>query len=92
MSDFENFIFHFRAYNIQNEADCQAALADFQLSKELIDMIIDLKAKVLIEIVDTNQYQITQFAFELLVQSLTKNNVNLFSNIINYTAANQTII
>lgn len=89
MSDFEDFIFNFRAYAIQNEVDCKAALTDFQMSKELIDTIIELKTKVLEEIVDTNQQQITQFAFEFLIQSLTKNNINLFTDIITYTATKQ---
>lgn len=89
MDEYEDMIFNFRMYPIQNEATCQAALADFQLSKELIDTIIELKATVLEEIVDTNQQQLTQFAFDFLIQSLTKNNINLFTNIITYTATNQ---
>ncbi|WP_394991269.1 hypothetical protein [Emticicia sp.] len=89
MSDFEDIIFNFRAYAIQNEVDCQAALVDFQLSKELIDTLIEFKAMVLKEIVETDQHQMTQFAFEFLIQSLTKNNINLFTKIITYTATNQ---
>ncbi|GAB2627871.1 hypothetical protein GCM10027035_22970 [Emticicia sediminis] len=89
MSEFEDIIFNFRAYAIQNEVDFQAALIDFQLSKELVDTLIEFKAMVLKEIVETNQHQMTQFAFEFLIQSLTKNNIHLFTNIIAYTATNQ---
>jgi hypothetical protein len=92
IDEFEDIIFNFREYAIQNEADCQAALADFQLSKELIDTIIEFKAAVLKEIAETDQLLITQFAFDFLIKSLTKNNINLFTNIINYIAANQTTI
>ena len=89
IDEFEDIIFNFREYAIQNEADCQAALADFQLSKELVNTLIDIKTAVLKEIVETNQHQMTEFAFEFLIQSLTKNNINLFTNIINYSAINQ---
>ncbi len=92
MSDFEDFIFNFRAYTIQNEVDFQASMADFQLSKVLIDTIIELKASVLDGIVDTDQQQLTQITFEFLIQTLTKNNINLFTNIITYTATNQATI
>lgn len=92
ISDFEDIIFNFRAYAIQNEGDCKAALADFQLSKKLVDTLIEIKTAVLKEIVETNQHQMTQFAFEFLIQSLTRNNINLFTNIITYTATNQTTI
>ena len=92
VSGFEDIIFNYRAYPIQNEGDYLAALADFQLSKELIDTIIEFKAAVLKEIAETDQLLITQFAFDFLIKSLTKNNINLFTNIINYIAANQTTI
>lgn len=92
ISSFEDIIFNFRAYTIQNEGDYLAALADFQLSKDLVDTLIEIKTAVLKEIVETNQHQMTQFAFEFLIQSLTKNNINLFTNIITYSATNQTPI
>lgn len=92
ISDFEDIIFNFRTYAIQNEGDCQAALTDFQLSNELVDALIEIKTAVLKEIVETKQHQMTQFAFEFLIQSLTKNNINLFTNIITYTATNQITI
>lgn len=92
ISDFEDIIFNFREYTIQNEGDCQAALADFQLSKELVDTLIEIKTAVLKEIAETKQHQMTQLAFEFLIQSLTRNNINLFTNIITYSVTNQTTI
>lgn len=92
LSSFEDIIFNFRVYTIQSEGDYLAALADFQLSKELVDTLIEIKTAVLNEIVETKQHQMTQFAFEFLIQSLTKNNINLFTNIITYSATNQTSI
>ena len=92
VSGYEDIIFNFRAYPIQNEGDYLAALADFQLLKDLVNTLIDIKTAVLKEIVETNQHQMTEFAFEFLIQSLTKNNINLFTNIINYSAINQITI
>ena len=92
MDEFEDLIFNFRVYPIQSELDFQSALADFRLSKELIEIVINLKATVLKEFVATDNQQIIQFCFEFLIQSLTKNDVILFTNIINYTVTNQTTI
>ena len=92
MDEFEDLIFNFREYPIQSELDFQSALADYRLSKELIEIVINLKATALKEIVSTDNKQIAQFCFEFLIQSLTKNNVILFTNIINYTVTNQTTI
>lgn len=92
ISNFEDLIFNFREYTIQNEEDCQAALADFQLSKDLVNTLIEVKAMVLKKIVETKQHQMTQFTFDFLIQSLTKNNLNLFTNIITYSATSQTTI
>jgi hypothetical protein len=92
MDEFEDMIFNFRAYPIQSESDLKAALADYSLSKDLINTIIEAKSVILNNIIDTNQHQVTQFAFEFLIQSLTKNNISLFTNIITYTSTNQTTI
>ncbi len=92
IDEFEDMIFNFRAYPIQSESDFQAALADFRLSKDLINTIIEAKSVILNNIIDAQQQQMAQFSFDFLIQSLTKNNVSLFTNIITYTAINQTVI
>jgi hypothetical protein len=92
MDEFEDMIFNFRAYPIQSESDFQAALADFSLSKDLINTMIEVKSVILNNIIDAQQQQMAQFSFDFLIQSLTKNNISLFTNIITYTATNQTAI
>jgi hypothetical protein len=92
MDEFEDMIFNFRAYPIQSESDLKAALADYSLSKDLINTIIEAKSVILNNIIDVQQQQMTQFSFDFLTQSLTKNNISLFTNIITYTATNQTAI
>lgn len=92
IDEFEDMIFNFRAYPIQSESDLTAALTDYSLSKDLINTIIEAKSVILNNIIDTKQQQMTQFSFDFLIQSLTKNNINLFANIITYTATNQTVI
>lgn len=89
MNEYEDIIFNFQPYTINNEEDCQASLADYELSKELLIRLIELKTEVLKLIVDASQYQLTSFVFDFLIQSLTKTNVNLFTNIISYTSSNQ---
>ncbi|MFN3488022.1 MAG: hypothetical protein ACK4YV_02770 [Emticicia sp.] len=92
MDEFEDMIFNFRAYPIQSESDLKAALADYSLSKDLTNIIIEMKSAILENIIDAQQQQMTQFSFDFLIQSLTKNNISLFTNIITYTATNQTAI
>jgi hypothetical protein len=92
MDEFEDLIFNFRAYPIQSESDFQAALADYSLSKDLINTIIEAKSVILNNIIDAQQQQLIQFSFDFLIQSLTKNNISLFTNIITHTATNQTTI
>lgn len=92
IDEFEDMIFNFRAYAIQSESDFQAALTDFHLSKDLISTIIEMKSAIVENIIDAQQQQMTLFSFDFLIQSLTKNNISLFANIITYTATNQTAI
>lgn len=92
MAEFEDLIFNFRAYPIQSESDFKAALADYSLSKDLINTIIEAKSVILNNIIDAQQQQLIQFSFDFLIQSLTKNNISLFTNIITHTATNQTTI
>lgn len=89
MAEFEDFIFNFQPYTINNEEDCQASLTDYELSKELLIRLIALKMEVLTLIIDASQYQLTSFVFDFLIQSLSKTNINLFTNIISYTSSNQ---
>lgn len=89
MDEFEDFIFNFQPYTICNEKDCQASLTDYELSKELLIRLVELKTEVLKQIVDASQYQLTSFVFDFLIQSLTKTNVHLFTNIISYASSNQ---
>lgn len=88
INDFKDLIFSFREYTIQNEEDFQATLIDYQLSEELIELINSLKESIL---KDDIQFQISQFAFEFLLQAQIKNNINLLANIIAYSEENQNV-
>ncbi len=86
MNEFKDFIFNFRTYAIQNEADYQAALIDYQLSNELIDLINSLKKW---NFKNDIQFQISQLAFDYLLQAQIKNNIKLSANILAYCEENQ---
>lgn len=85
-SELEDFILDFREYSIDNDENYKAAQVDFQFSKNCIDELIELKTEVLNGINEPKIYQITEFAYDFLLQSLIKKNITLFGNIVEYAA------
>lgn len=83
-SELEDFIVNFREYKIENEENYQAAQEDFRLSKIWIDEITEANEDVLLLINDSKQHQITKIAYDFLLQSLFKKNINLIRDIIEY--------